>query len=109
MTIITQEGLVLNYRYIREIGIFDAEDKDKNYFCLISAKNEKGEDFNLAAYSTSDEGESAYNRLIAAFKSKAEVFSFEADEPIVLREHTDTAKSGSEKSSYKNRFIDKDR
>lgn len=109
MTIITQDGLILNYRYIREIGIYDAEDDDKSYFCLISAKNEKGEEFNLAVYSTSDEGEGAYGKLIAAFKSGAEVFSFAADEPIALRERTDSAKPEPEKPSYKNRFVEKDR
>ena len=49
-TIITQSGLILNYRYIREIGIYDAEDDDGLYYSLISGKNEKGEDVQLAAY-----------------------------------------------------------
>ena len=44
MTIITQTGLILNYRFIREIGLYDAEDDNRCYFCLISAKNDKGED-----------------------------------------------------------------
>lgn len=111
MTIISQDGLILNYRYIREIGLYDAKDDDNSYFCLISAKNEKGEELALAAYPTSDEGESAYDKLVKAFMNSADVFSFVTDEPVMLKEQTISPdnKAEPEKSSYKNRFIEKDR
>lgn len=111
MTIITQNGLILNYRYIREIGLYDARDDDNSYFCLISAKNERGEEHNLAVYATSDEGEAAYDKLIDAFMKDAFVFSFATDEPVMLKEQTVSPenKAENDKSSYKNRFIEKDR
>lgn len=105
MTIITQTGLILNYRFIREIGLYDAEDDNRCYFCLISAKNDKGEDITLAAYSTSDEGEIAYSRLTEAFQNGREVFSF--DEVDLRAQKKEPDKSEPEKSSYRNRFIEK--
>lgn len=105
-TIITQSGFILNYRYIREIGIYDAEDDDGLYYSLISGKNEKGEDVQLAAYSTPEEGDSAFNKLTNAFVTGKEVFSF-AEETVISKErieNTEPAKTG-----YKNRFISKDR
>lgn len=111
MTIITQNGQILNYRYIREIGLYDAKDDDNNYFCLISAKNEKGEELDLAAYPTSDEGEAAYDKLVNAFMRDAFVFSFATEEPIMLKEEAVSPENKTEpdKSSYKKRFIEKDR
>lgn len=106
MTIITQSGLILNYRFIREIGIYDAEDDDKKYFCLISGKNDKGEDIQIAAYSTPEEGDSAFNKLTKAFITGREVFSF-ADEAEIVKERKEKAEP--EKTGYKNRFVDKDR
>lgn len=111
MTIITQNGLILNYRYIREIGLYDAKDDDNSYFCIISAKNERGEELNLAVYPTSDEGEAAYDKFIDAFMKNAFVFSFAMEDPVMLKEQTVLSESKAEpdKSSYKNRFIGKDR
>ena len=110
MTIITQDGIILNFHYIRKIGMYDTEDESKKYFCLISAENEKSEEIPLALYETSDEGEYVYDRLVEAFRSGCEVFSFILDEPVALKELKENkAKSEPEKPSYKNRFIDKDR
>lgn len=111
MTIITQNGLILNYRYIREIGLYDAKDDDNSYFCLISAKNDRGEDLNLAAYPTSDEGEAAYSKFIDAFMKNAFAFSFAMDDPVMMKEQIVLPESKTEpdKSSYKKRFIEKDR
>lgn len=111
MTIITQEGLIINYRYIHEIGLYDAKDDDNSYFCLISAKNEKGEELPLAAYPTSDEGEAAYDKLVNAFMRNAFVFSFAMEEPVMVKEQpvSHESKAEPDKSSYKNRFIEKDR
>ena len=107
-TIITQDGICLNYRYIREIGIYDAEDDDKKYFCLISGKNEKGEDVPFAAYSTPEEGESAFKKLTNAFIAGREVFSFEDEENTkIVNELKENAEP--EKPSYRNRFIEKEK
>lgn len=111
MTIITQNGQIINYRYIREIGLYDAKDDDGNYFCLISAKNEKDEELDLAAYPSSDEGEIAYDKLVTAFMSNAFAFSFAMEEPVMLKEESVSSENKAEpdKSSYKKRFIEKDR
>ena len=106
MTIITQSGLILNYRYIREIGIYDAEDDDGLYYSLISGKNEKGEDVQFAVYSTPEEGDQAFYKLTNAFVTGREVFSF-ADGEEIAKEQREKAEL--EKTGYKNRFISKDR
>jgi hypothetical protein len=110
MTIITQDGRILNYQFIREIALYDAQDEDGSYVCLISAKNDKGEDINLAGYATSDEGETTYQLLQNAFLAERAVFSFADNSSVIVKEHDEKKdKNEPEKPSYKNRFIDKDR
>lgn len=111
MTIITQSGLILNYRFIREIGLYDAEDDSKSYFSLISAKNDKGEEISLAAFPTVEEGENAYNKLVIALLNGYPVFSLAQTEPTVQQNQKETSVKPEQpdKPSYKNRFIEKDR
>lgn len=110
MTIITQDGKILNFQYIREIALYDAEDEYGSYICLISAKNDKNEDINIAGYETADEGETTYRLLQNAFIRGNEVFSFADNNPVTVREHDEKKeKTEPEKPSYKNRFIEKDR
>ena len=39
MTIITQDGRILNYQFIREIALYDAQDEDGSYVCLTYGRN----------------------------------------------------------------------
>ena len=109
MTIITQTGIILNYRYIREIGLYDAEDETKNYFCVISAKNDKDEEITLAAFSTSDEGELLYENLLNALSTGKNVFSFSEEQTMSFYEQESKPEKEPERPSYKNRFIEKER
>lgn len=116
-TIITQDGRILNYQYLREIALYDAKDKKGNLVYLISAKNgarltsdEENDDINLAVYKNSGEGEKAYQKLITAFTTGREIYSFADDTPVSVLEHDETSeKTEPEKPSYKNRFINKDK
>lgn len=110
MIIITQDERVLNYQYIREIALYDAQDEDGSYICLISAKNDKGEDINIAGYTNADEGEVTYRLFINAIAAGKEIFSFAENNSVIVKEHDEKKeKAEPEKPSYKNRFIDKDR
>ncbi len=110
MTIITQDGKILNFQYIREIALYDAEDEDGSYICLISAKNDKNEDINIAGYETADEGEVTYRLFINAIAAGKEVFSFAENNSVIVKEHDEKKeKAEPEKPSYKKRFIEKDR
>lgn len=105
MTIITQDGIIVNYKHVKTISMFDGEGDNGEKLSFISALMSDSSELYLAAYDSEEAMENEYNRLIKGIRSDVPLFIFDDEEvsnkPESVKEITE------EIPRYKNRFIEK--
>ena len=108
MTIVTQDNLSLNYRFIKSIGIYDAELVENGEHCvIISAHYESSkDDIDIAAYSSEIEAETAYASFQNALRNNAGIFVFPNESSLTKNDVVEQPNSNN--PGYKNRFVNKD-